>query len=247
MQKGGNSEAEYEDAFGFRGGTQWVAPRNQSWCRVAIADGATDSWCSGLWAGLLVEEAIQGKLKPSQFIDRFEQLREQWRRDAIPPDLSWVSEEKARGGGHAAVLSVSVRPQDSSGSPGTWSAWAIGDCCLFHLRSGQLVTSLPYTRPEEFTCSPELLGTATPKDEISLLVSQFEGTWLPGDEFLLATDAMALWCLKQVNDEAKYDKAILDEATRPQSRNKFADWVTQARESGQLRNDDTTLVSLQTG
>jgi hypothetical protein len=247
VQKSGNSEAEYEDALAFRSGSQRIAPRHQSRSRVAIADGATDSWCSGLWASLVVEAAIQGKRNTNQsIIDRFEQLRERWRRHAIPPNLSWVSEEKARGGGHAAVLSVSVSPQIASGSPGTWSAWSIGDCCLFHLRSGQLVTSFPYTRPEEFTSSPVLLGTAIPKDVVASLVSEREGTWLPGDEFLLATDAMALWCLERVDEKGQYDKTEIANATRPPSRDEFAAWVASARESGQLRNDDTTLVYLRT-
>jgi hypothetical protein len=133
-----------------------------------------------------------------------------------------------------------------SGGEGVWSAWVIGDCCLFQLRAGQLVTSFPYARPEEFTCSPILLGTAGDADTVATLRTELKGNWVPGDEFVLATDAMALWILERVDEAGVYDESALADAIRPRTRTEFAAWVGHARRSGQLRNDDTTVVSIQT-
>lgn len=246
VQKLGNSEAEYEDAFAFRCVTQPPGCRHPTYCRMAIADGATDSWCSGSWAGMLVEEAIQGKWSPNHILNtHFGWLRKRWQRDAVPND-SWVSEWKAYGGAHAALLSVSIRLPSKGAELGNWYAWAIGDCCLFQLRAGQIVKSFPYTRPEEFTNNPKLIGTASPVDEVRSVIKGSKGEWQLGDEFLLATDAMALWCLERVDENRCFDEATFAKATRPPSRRAFIDWVTDARECGHLRNDDTTLVSLRT-
>jgi hypothetical protein len=247
VQKFGNSEAEYEDAFAFHCATQRSGQRYQPRCRLAVADGATDSWCSGLWAGLLVDAATQGKANAEYVVNHYDQLRQRWRRDAVPDDLDWVSEEKARGGAHAAIIALSVKPATEAGEPGVWSVWAVGDCCLFQLRGGQIVTSFPYSLPEQFTSSPILLGTATPADELMSLVSEFEGSWLPGDEFLLATDAMALWCMQRIDEGGRYDEAAFGAVSRLLCRESFTHWVNAARERGELRNDDTTLVSLRTG
>ena len=54
-QKHGNASTEYEDAWAIRGSD---SPNR---CRVAIADGATESSFSALWAALLVESFVRGR------------------------------------------------------------------------------------------------------------------------------------------------------------------------------------------
>ena len=247
VQKLGASEAEYEDAHAFRFLAESTGDDGSMQYSAAIADGATDSWHSGLWARILATGAVKGDSTATQMSDRFEELRQRWRHEAVPADASWVSEEKARGGAHAAILVLSVRTPSIRGEPGTWSAWAVGDCCLFQLREGNCITSFPYARAEEFACNPKLVETGSPVDQFKSIDIELSGRWQTGDEFLMATDALALWCMERIDESGKYDEAAFAEVTRPQSRAAFLDWVARARKTGHLRNDDTSLVAFRTG
>ncbi len=249
VPKDGHDQSEYEDAFAFYGHntSHKAEPRNRPPCRIAVADGATDSWCSGLWASLLVESASLGQLQRNKFQQRFEALRKQWLELSRPKESDWVKEEKSRGGAHAAIVSVSINTPRSGEAEGQWSAWAIGDCCLFHLRAGQLLCSFPYERPDQFTSTPQLLATAAASNDVTALIKPATGAWQSGDEIVLASDALAQWCLEHVDEHGRYDERVLAAATQPQPRARFAEWVADERRAGRLRNDDTTLVSLRTG
>ncbi len=158
-----------------------------------------------------------------------------------------MKEEKSRGGAHAAMVSVAVYAPPNSEAEGRWSAWAIGDSCLFHLRAGQLLCSFPYTQLDQFSSTPQLLATAAVVEDVAALIETADGAWQPGDEIVLASDALAHWCLGQVDEHGRYDEGVMSAATQPQSRTRFSEWVADERRAGRLRNDDTTLVSLRTG
>lgn len=246
LPKAGSNDSEYEDAFAFQCRTQRSAPRHAK-TRLAIADGATDSWCSGLWATLLVNAAIERGLERVKFIAVFEKLRQRWKCEAVSKDLNWACEEKARGGAHAAILWLTVSPPSVPATPGGWCAASIGDCCLFHLRGGLLVKSFPYSRPEQFGSRPILLSTNGDKDESAALVEVENGEWQHGDRFLLATDALALWFMQQIDETGRYSEADLDMVATCRTQADFAEWTARARESGQLRNDDTTFLHMEMG
>lgn len=111
VPKHGNAEDEYEDAFFPESG---VSSEVSSF-RCAVADGASESAFSGLWARLLVRGFGRGRL-------RLEQLRRTWQRavggrgggDAAAGNgkakqLPWYLEKKVASGAHAALIGLALR------------------------------------------------------------------------------------------------------------------------------------------
>jgi hypothetical protein len=68
------------------------------------------------------------------------------------------------------------------------------------------------------------------------------GTWLPGDHFLLMTDALAEWFLRQC--EAGSPVEATAHILLPDDQNAFASRIEELRESQGLRDDDVTLLHL---
>lgn len=74
-------------------------------------------------------------------------------------------------------------------------------------------------------------------------VKTFQDQWEPEDRFYFATDALACWILKQHEKEnSPWNKlASFDAVSAPEE---FAEFVESMRGAGEMRNDDTTLVSV---
>ena len=234
--KKGGSRSEYEDACfpesGFRGEL-----RNY---RCAVADGATESAFSREWAQLLVRSFGEHSF-------RLKDQQRSWRRLVEQHPLPWYLERKVTQGAHAAFLGLSLHDPFPGGpvgraKTGTWRAFAVGDSCLFHVRSDRLLKAAPLSSSEEFGNNPFLLSTACPSplsrdDEF---VSIFSGIWKSGDAFYLATDAMARWLLSE------------EEASRPPWRflrdlgpPLFEPIVEILRGTERLHNDDTTVLRVE--
>lgn len=201
--KRGHSPDEYEDAFALSGDTLPL--------RAAVADGATESAFSGGWARAVAQQYVHaGPDAPLR--DAIQQARRSW---TPPHDARWYVAAKAEQGAHAAVLGLQIDPNG-------WRAEAVGDCCLFWVRGGQLLESFPMASASEFSHRPALISSL---DE-SAQPKSASGTWKPDDTFLLATDAFAAWLLAQ---EVFPDLADLDGL------------FERARTAG-MRNDDVTAL-----
>jgi hypothetical protein len=63
------------------------------------------------------------------------------------------------------------------------------------------------------------------------------GSVAEGDDFFVCTDALAAWFLARAEEGSRPWETLRDltEAS-------FADWVSLVRRTGELRNDDVTLV-----
>lgn len=225
LPKAGSSEAEYEDAFARS--ADGVRP-----FRAAVADGATESAFAGVWARVLAEGAVVEDGADEKTLGaQLPAWQAQWaatiesRAEALP----WYAAAKAEEGAFAALLGLSLEED------GHWQAAAVGDCCLFHLRGADVLTAWPVETPEAFGNRPALLpsrtGHAVPPVETRT------GRFATGDTFLLATDALAAWTMRAGPDEAR---AAAEDAEA------FAGTVERAREDGTLRNDDVTLLVLET-
>ncbi len=196
--------------------------------RAAVADGATESAFSGLWARILVGELLA---RSSTTAEGFEAAvsagRAEWAAAVADrlDDRPWYVRAKAEEGAFAAVLGVTLHED------GVWGGIAVGDCCLFHLRDGGLLATWPYEDPDAFTHRPSLVPSR--RDRPQPAPRATTGDWEPGDALLLATDAVAAWLLRR--DAA----SVLD--TDPSA---FRRAVQSARDEGTLRNDDATLLVL---
>src|SRR5256886_16323081 len=88
--KAGNPRTEYEDAWAIRGSD------SPTRCRVAVADGATESSFSALWAALLVESFVRGRSSGPDFFEGLDSIRRLWKRKIRGRPLPWYAAEKAR-------------------------------------------------------------------------------------------------------------------------------------------------------
>ncbi len=213
IPKAGHRPEEYEDAAA---GPVEVTGLT----RFAVADGATESARAGAWARALAEAACRAPL-PEAIGQARQAFGEASGRGA---SLPWYAEEKAAEGAHATVLALALHPN------GRWSAEAIGDCVLFHLRDGALVLAWPLDDPDAFGNRPALVPSRpdvpAPEPETTT------GAWQPGDRFLLATDALAAHLLRHGPEAALGLTPEVFEAS-----------VAEARAAG-MRNDDVTLVEI---
>jgi hypothetical protein len=207
--------------------------------RFAVADGAAESAESGLWAQLLVESFVHRP--PEQpWPTWLTPLQRQWadavRRPAGAEPLPWFLEGRYRDGAYATFLGLILDGP-------RWFALGLGDSCLFQVRGERLEVAFPLTHSSQFDNNPWLVGSRAGPDETPLRQTrQLAGDCRPGDRLLLMTDALAHWFLSAV--EAGTRPWLPLEALFAQPDAFFTDWIGRQRADRQLRNDDTTLVSI---
>lgn len=266
LPKAGNTADENEDAFTYAAEgkqqrtsgakcldvlkrLQWESP-----LRIAITDGATESSFSGVWARLIARAFCKPTaLRPGSSacdFDDEEALKKQslrlldraamvWRRCHKHRRLPWYAEEKMEMGAFSALIGLRLCPARESLGNGIWTAIAGGDACLFHFRSGKLKRAFPIDSHEGFSSRPWLLSSKGRSD--SDLASS-SGEWYSGDEFALATDALACW----IHHARSLGEDVAAVMRSLSSLDTFATWVNRQRQSEgplpPLRNDDVTLA-----
>jgi len=227
LPKGGNRADELEDAAAAEPGNGLFA----------VADGASESICADVWAQLLVAAYIAGPPDVAAWQGWLAPVRRRWWDDVRARSLSWPAEHKLAEGASATLLGVQIQPA------ATWSAIAIGDSCLFQVRGGELIVEFPISRSDRFDNQPPLVATrAMPGEPEPLMI---QGTWQPGDQFWLMTDALAQWFLKEAESQRAPGPQLeqLLESASPQAQSALiADW----RQTRLLRNDDVALVRIET-
>jgi hypothetical protein len=241
MPKQGNTLAEYEDAL-------W--PREIQTCdsfplRLAVADGATETSFSGLWARLLVTAYGRGRLAEVNFQSALDRIRHVWRRSVGEKPLPWYAEEKLRSGAYASLLGLTILPPERSESgEGDWHATAVGDSCLIQARGNEMLSSFPFSHSEEFNSRPFLISSLASHESPETGANSMSGRWRPGDTFFLMTDALAAWCLRGVES----GENVFERLRSVEMQTQFESLVTELRStidgdgSPCLKNDDVTLV-----
>jgi hypothetical protein len=241
LPRGGHTADEYEDAFAARADGR----------RFAIADGASESSFAGQWSRLLVESFTSAAPHPRTAAAWLRPLRQQWLKTVDNLSLPWYAEAKRAQGAFATFLGLIFAPSRSgtilgegdsqspaSASTGHWRAVAVGDCCLFQVRRDALRTVFPIARSNDFNNRPELISSL---QGARLDLKRRQGSWRPGDQFLLMTDALAHWFVLEVergNRPWQAAESIRNATTA------FPGWIGELRKSAQLRNDDVTLVTI---
>jgi len=234
LAKRGNSPEEYEDAFA----ADDVAGR------YAIADGATESSFSGLWARLLVDQFVQDSGgDPLRWTERLPALQDQLHTHISRRPLPWYAEAQLLQGSFATLLGVVLTVSEDAEY--TWQAVAVGDSCLFHTRGTDLLGVFPLNRAEQFGNMPHLVGSRTSADVIRekrALLTQSHA--LPNDRLWMMTDALAHWCLKE-HEAGRNSWAELEWLLAPpQPDESFAAWIEELRDKRELHNDDVTLLAV---
>jgi hypothetical protein len=211
--------------------------------KAAIADGVSNSAYQALWATLLVNSFVELPDSPPTSLDHWMPnwllaQQEQW-HEMIPWDSqpSNVRKKALRIGGQATFLGITLDPHNQN-----WSGIAIGDCELFQFDlNGKMTSCQPLISSEQFSNSPNALSSVE-KDLTQAIrhVHQIQGTYQQGDVLVLATDAVACWTLKQI--EQGWSPFI--EVTLPRNQRDFASMISDLRITGGMVDDDSSILLL---
>jgi hypothetical protein len=240
-EKAGNSPNEFEDSFYPQ--DPLIAEEGPSF-RFAVADGATDTCFSGVWARQLVKAYCEGLFEADHLAHSLPKLQECWREEVLRKgSLPWYVEEKIQEGAFAALVGLTLEGSPESPAEGTWRALALGDSCLFHLRDRDVLQSFPVDDPRFFTNSPLLLSSRPDRNQCALKnLCVDRGEWKAGDSFYLMTDALACWLLQQLQGKRVPWNRLEDFDRR---RKRFRPWIERLRGNKVMRNDDVTLVRIE--
>ena len=225
LPKDGNTQDEYEDAAY---PLNFSETADQAEFRCAVADGATETSFSGLWANLLVRAHV--------YEEQLEESRKKWKAAIPSEDQPWYVEEKAQAGAYAALVGLSIH------ADGTWDCEAVGDSCLIHIRSKKILQSFPLTSANEFNNSPTLIcSVENPMSDVEFLT--LKGEWQAGDQFLLLTDAIARWVLDQSENELNRVCDLKNETDLREFSNQQRAVLGEDGRS-RLHNDDITIMKV---
>ena len=234
LPKSGLSVSECEDSIGIR----------RDVLRYCVADGATEDFDSRRWARLLTKHWVSSTsplLTQEPLVGWLSALGGKFRKHWEGRTLPWYAEEKARSGAFAAFVGLALFETKEHFS---WQAIAMGDSCLFQLRSGKLHLAIPISEPEQFGYHPILFPSNNDQQLLaadSVIIQG--GRAQPGDVFLLVTDAIAAWyltALKKAPDLAeRFNAALAANQTQ-----EIESLVAHLRSGGELRNDDIAVVQV---
>ena len=235
LPRRGHHSEEYEDAFA----------ANEAAGRFAVADGASEGCFTGLWAKLLVDYFVaDSELPTGQWADSLAIPQEQWNAKIHAHSLPWYAEEGANQGAFAAFLGLAFT--GTSADSVTWQAVAVGDVCLFHTRPESLLHVFPLDRSEQFNNFPILVGSHTLAEVVRDRQRQwFDGRGQSGDRLWLMTDALASWCMAEIEAQRNPWRELDSILAQSQPEAAFTAWIDLLHDHGRLRNDDVTLMCIE--
>ncbi|WP_134665265.1 MULTISPECIES: hypothetical protein [unclassified Amycolatopsis] len=215
VAKQGKDDTENED----------FAATNLTTRRFAVVDGASDAARPEVWSRLLAQSYVNDELDLTR-VAVLDELGKRWHQEVFSADLPWFARQKLSHGSAATFAGLALNGSAFDGE-------AVGDCCLFQLRDEAIILVFPLDDPAQFTNFPDVLRTHPPAGHDLDTVRRQHGSWLPGDLFVLASDALAKYLLERP-EAARWLEQLL---ASPDS---FADLVAEFRADG-LDNDDTTI------
>lgn len=215
---------------------------------VAIADGASTSLFPKEWANLLVEdfcnqhgESIENLCQ--QWQEWLKPLQNNWRNDLInikqDPNIPWyVKGSQNKNLASATFVGLKLHPPNQKGKK-TWEAIAIGDSCLFQLQAvSKQIIVFPIRKSSDFRTITESFNSLPEYNRFEPKYQ--EGDYEDGDIFLLATDALAEWVLRDIETKKREGKNLISVATQKE----FEEFIQGLRDNKVIKNDDTTLCRI---
>ncbi|WP_254568716.1 protein phosphatase 2C domain-containing protein [Oscillatoria sp. HE19RPO] len=231
IPKQGLTEAECEDKS--------ALSSSEGRLRVAVADGATESLFSDIWAELIVNSYIEKGAELFN-IGSLQSLTQAFLHTAsklilqMPETRHWFMYEKLERGSHATFVAAEFY------NPETMEVLAVGDSCIFwrNEENGN-VEMLPELSAEDFGVFPASICSLqkTWQNLESKIVKQ-EVNLQNGFQVILCTDALACWLVK----ELKKDLFIWEKLFKLSDSISFTNFIESLRSQKEIRNDDVTLV-----
>ena len=226
--KFGNKPEENEDYLLFDSGK----------LKFAVADGASDSIFSGIWAKALVESYLNSDLSlfdDGAFIQQLVRTaRDRWYEEIKWDQLKLFVKNKAINGSFSTFTALEGK---NAGDVIEFKVVSVGDSCFLRNQNGSL-DSFPLSRAEDFNISPKLIwsGYGSPFSR--------ESKWRKPDfksmsftasaaDFVLATDAVSKWIIE-------YYPESWDHIVDGDPMELFRDQIA----SKKMRNDDLTFLHI---
>ncbi len=219
-----------EDAF------MWSPQRSA----LALSDGASESFDSGLWARILVRLFV---LNPVVSMARVDMAIVAYTRRHDPQSLSWSRRAAFDRGSFATLLGVAVSPELDQAH-----VLAIGDSLALLLDGTRLVASFPYTDPDDFQRQPTLLSTQRGHNTFLKRpdhAGASTAVWcldrLEQPRIVCMTDAIAEWFLRRAQADPWAGEILLGISDLAG----LEALVTREREAGRMKVDDSTVLILE--
>ncbi|MBM3379906.1 MAG: hypothetical protein FJY39_09255 [Betaproteobacteria bacterium] len=200
-----------------------------------LSDGASESYDSARWAGLLADAWTSGRLPASR--RGIEAAIGEYERACDPSSLSWSKRAAFDRGSYATLLGISVRGAFAR-------VIAVGDSIALGVGVDDEIVSFPYTFAEEFDRRPLLLSTKREANATLCASTVARGCvtrWplRPGTALMMMTDALGQWLMCQDDFRGRCD-TLLDVRTDDDLRY----LVRSEQTNGAMKRDDTTLLHL---
>lgn len=234
LPKAGNTNDECEDAYSSR--------KTRQSLKVFVADGATESSFAKEWANLLTDDLKKTRsFSLKSIVKRLPQIRNEWKEQVSNKPLPWYAEIKLEKGAFSTIVGLWINYKKSS-----FNCFAIGDCCIFHIRNDEILISFPIEEEIEFSKNPFLVSTKTDDDDkIREHFRELKNQKIKkGDYLFVMSDALACWF---TNKTKANDKPwnILIGFTEDSSNSSFKEWLKRKRDEKEIKNDDTTLLTIE--
>jgi len=227
--------------------------------RFALCDGVSNSRFARPWAKLLAEQWVTEPLMTNdvELVGKWlEEPRSRWRAWV---SNTWLEKINARNrsmgrieftpddvkkfftqGAAATFLGITLDEKTS-----TWTALSVGDTCLFHCSRNSTgawkCKAFPYKSAEEFNDEPDSITSRSNTAHIvaSNIKQLSQQPYVAGDILLMATDALAEWILKYLEqNEAGKIVNYFERLNAEQ----FKVFINEERRKKTITDDDTTLI-----
>lgn len=201
--------------------------------RLALSDGASESYDSQTWAKLLTNAyVLDQRVSTSWVADKVQA----YVASVDFASLTWSKQAGFERGSFATLLGLEMAPSGTDAD-----VLAIGDSLALLVRNGMKLTSFPFHNAEQFDARPELLSTLTAANVFVSKSDFFTSnsvTWSvqSGDQILLVTDAIGHWLLSC--DEA------LGILLTVKTQEEFERLVLERRSNKTMRLDDSTVLRI---
>ena len=234
MSKLGNRSTDCEDFY------SWDLAR----MKFAMADGASSSIFSDIWARSLTQAAMDVNLSLDDSPDSLlssvmKAARKNWYGSIQWAGLPWFLRNKSVSGSHSTLLLMQAWPLASSYR---YSAVAVGDTCMFVLKGQKVEDSFPLKQYSDFGNTPSLVwsGKGSPiSANVRMALPKYSaisGTIAPGSTVILATDAVSKWILEHGKPQEILEVMGNDHAMKG--------FISREINARRMRNDDTAIVAI---
>ncbi|MDY7006239.1 MAG: protein phosphatase 2C domain-containing protein [Cyanobacteriota bacterium] len=215
---------------------------------VAIADGASTSLFAKEWADILVEDFCHRQQESVENLYRnwqqwLKPLQQKWinysNQIKQNPNIPWyVKGSQEKNSASATFIGLKLHPPNQAGQK-IWEAIAIGDSCLFQYKTiSNTILPFPISKSSDFTTVTECFNSL-PQYNVSQ-PRYYKDDYDDGDIFILATDALAEWILRDIETKKREGKKLISVATQLE----FENFIQNLRHNKLIKNDDTTLCRL---